>query len=53
MFANLVMLMSPTWGYRTSYVSYLFLSICYLIVIDDNLKKNKLLDMFVISIVLF
>lgn len=42
--SNLVMLMSPTWGYRTSLATYLFMSIAYLIVIDSNYKKNKLIE---------
>ena len=42
--ANTVMLMSPTWGYRTSLATYLFLSISYLIVIDEYYKKNKLIE---------
>ena len=42
--SNLVMLMSPTWGYRTSLATYLFLSIAYLIVIDEYYKKNKLIE---------
>ena len=46
--SNGVMLMSPTWGYRTSFATYLFLCICYLIVIDEYLKKNKLVNILVI-----
>lgn len=42
--SNLVMLMSPTWGYRTSLATYLFLSISYLIVIDEYYKKNKIIE---------
>ena len=48
--SNLVMLMSPTWGYRTSLATYIFLSICYLIILDENLKKNKLIDKTIIII---
>ena len=46
--SNGVMLMSPTWGYRTSFATYLFLCICYLIIIDEYLKKNKLINILVI-----
>lgn len=42
--SNLVMLMSPTWGYRTSLGTYLFLSICYLIIIDQYYKKNRFIE---------
>lgn len=46
--SNLVMLMSPTWGYRTSLATYLFLSICYLIIIDKCYKKNKIIEYSII-----
>ena len=46
--SNLVMLMSPTWAYRTSLATYLFMSIAYLIVIDSNYKKNKLIEYSVV-----
>lgn len=39
--SNTIMLMSPTWGYRTSFATYLFLICCYLIVIDQNIKEKK------------
>ena len=42
--SNGVMLMSPTWGYRTSLATYLFMAIAYLIVIDEYYKKNKILE---------
>ena len=45
--SNGVMLMSPTWGYRTSFATYLFLGICYFIVIDQNYKKNKIIESFI------
>ena len=41
---NFVMLVSPTWGPRTSLGTYIFLSISYLMIIDKYLKKNKVLD---------
>ena len=40
--SNSVMLMSPTWGYRTSFATYLFLTISYLIILDQYYKKNNL-----------
>ncbi len=42
--SNCVMLMSPTWGYRTSFATYLFLGVCYLIIIDRYYKKNKIIE---------
>lgn len=44
MASNFVMLVSPTWGPRTSLGTYIFLSISYLMIIDKYLKKNKVLD---------
>lgn len=38
--SNSVMLMSPTWGYRTSFATYLFLIVCYLIILDQYFKEN-------------
>lgn len=48
--SNGVMLMSPTWGYRTSLATYLFLTICYLIIIDKYLKKNNFIKTITILI---
>ena len=35
------MLLSPTWGYRTTLATYLFLSISMIIIIDTYLKETK------------
>lgn len=48
--SNIVMLMSPTWGYRTSLGTYLFLIITYLIIINKYLKKNKILEISTIIV---
>ncbi len=48
--SNLVMLASPTWGYRTSLGTYLFLIITYLIIIDKYYKKNKFIEISTILI---
>lgn len=48
--SNGVMLMSPTWGYRTSLATYLFLTICYLIIIDKYLKKNNFIKTITVLI---
>ena len=42
--SNGVMLLSPTWGYRTSFATYLFMSISYLIIIDRYIKENKFMN---------
>ena len=51
--ANLVMLISPTWGYRTSFGTYIFLIITYLIIIDKNIKEKKYINylLFTITII--
>ena len=41
--SNVVMIMSPTWGYRTSFGTYLFITISNLIIIDKYIKNNKLI----------
>lgn len=53
--ANLVMLLSPTWGYRTSFGTYVFLSIAYIEIIDKSVIENKLIDaiLLIVSIVMF
>ena len=43
MSANGIMLLSPTWGFRTSFATYIFLMISHLINIDKNIKENKLI----------
>ena len=50
--SNGIMLLSPTWGYRTSFASYIFLSITHIINIDKHIKENKLinLSLFIITI---
>lgn len=40
--SNVVMMMSPTWGYRTSLATYIFLSIFSLIIIDDSIKDKRI-----------
>ena len=41
--SNGIMLLSPTWGYRTSFATYLFIGISYLIIIDGYIKNNKII----------
>ena len=43
MTANGIMLLSPTWGYRTSFATYIFIMISHLINIDKNIKENKII----------
>ncbi|MDO5003045.1 MAG: DUF6056 family protein [bacterium] len=46
--SNGVMLLSPTWGYRTSFSTYLFMGISYLIIIDRYVRINKFLNYLII-----
>lgn len=46
--SNLVMLLSPTWGYRTSFGAYLFMSISFIIIIDKYIKENNHIKNFLI-----
>ena len=50
--ANGVMLVSPTWGYRTSLATYIFMSISSLIIIDENIEFNKLINRLLEIIIL-
>lgn len=40
--SNIVMLISPVWGYRTSFASYIFLSLASIMIIDKYSKGKKL-----------
>lgn len=51
--SNGVMLLSPTWGYRTGFSCYLFMAISYLIIIDSNLKNNKIINISLLGINIF
>lgn len=42
--ANGVMLMSPTWGYRTSLFTYIALSISNIIIITKHFKSNTFIE---------
>lgn len=41
--SNTVMLLSPTWGFRTSLGTYIFLSIAHIQIIDKYIKENKII----------
>ena len=49
--ANTSMLLSPTWGYRTSVASYILVSISYLFIIDKNIQGRKLISNILLGIV--
>ncbi len=42
--ANCVMLMSPTWGYRTTLFTYMMLALANIILITKYLKNNKFIE---------
>lgn len=48
---NCVMLLSPTWGYRTSFLTYLLLTISFIMIIDHFYKENKTLNKCLFGIV--
>ena len=52
--SNLVMLASPTWGFRTSFGTYIFLCISYLEIIDKNTIEKKFVNslLLVITIIM-
>lgn len=47
--ANSFMLLSPTWGFRTSVGTYIFLSIYALILIDYYIKEKKIYNYILIT----
>ena len=49
--SNVVMMVSPTWGFRTSLGTYIFLCIFSLIVINDNIKDRKIYNI-ILSIII-
>ena len=42
--ANSIMLLSPTWGYRTSFLSYLLLTLSFIIIIDHCSNETKTIN---------
>ncbi len=49
--SNVIMLVSPTWGYRTSFATYIFLAISYLFIIDKYIKENKIFTLLLYSVI--
>ena len=48
--ANGMMLLSPTWGYRTSFLTYLLLAISYIFIIDYYTHERKIVLYFFLGI---
>lgn len=48
--SNVVMMVSPTWGYRTSFSTYIFLAISMLMIIDKYIKEKKIYNCVLCSI---
>ncbi len=48
--ANVIMTVSPTWGYRTSFATYIFLSISYLLIINRYMKETKIINFLATTI---
>ncbi len=40
--SNAIMLYSPVWGYRTTFSTYMFLSLAFVSIIDKNIKIRKI-----------
>lgn len=51
--SNTFMLLSPTWGYRTSLFTYLFMSISFMIVFNQYGKEKKILTYILCGITIF
>ena len=50
--SNVIMMMSPTWGFRTSLATYIFLCIFSLIIISENIKDRKIYNIILSTIVI-
>jgi len=50
--SNIVMMISPTWGYRTSFATYIFLSIFSLLIINKNIKEKKIYTIITSGIII-
>lgn len=48
MVSNVVMLVSPTWGFRTSFGTYIFLCMAYITIIDKSIIENKLINIILL-----
>ena len=49
--ANITMLVSPIWGPRTTFATYLFLSSGYITIIDNYIKENKFINITFTTII--
>ena len=50
--SNVIMMMSPTWGFRTSLATYIFLCIFSLIIINDNIKERNIYNYIALLVVI-
>ena len=50
--SNVVMMVSPTWGFRTSLGTYIFLCIFSLIIINEYIKEKKIYNITVSSLII-
>ena len=48
--ANSIMLLSPTWGYRTSFLTYLLLSISFIFIIDYYWHEKRFIQYVLLGI---
>ena len=49
-FSNGIMMLSPTWGYRTGFATYLFMGVSFIMVLDSYLSNKKFYNYFFFSL---
>lgn len=49
--ANIIMLISPVWGPRTAFATYLFITSAYIMIIDNYIKENNTIKAILIEII--
>ena len=50
--SNIIMMVSPTWGFRTSLGTYIFLCIFSLLIINKYIKERKIYNITIIFIII-
>jgi hypothetical protein len=50
--SNIIMMVSPTWGFRTSLGTYIFLCIFSLLIINKYIKERKIYNIIIIFIII-
>lgn len=50
--SNIIMMVSPTWGFRTSLGTYIFLCIFSLLIINKYIKERKIYNIIILFIII-